>query len=229
MEVLFDMLNVRKGRLLTCLSLSLIIGALVIGSANAGLFDMFKGKKKDAAPQMQSLLVFPFDQDSSIKMPSAFGEDLASSLRTMLVGNRAYTVYIYHEKLAPIRRAKDDNAIKPTDATSPFAEDAAKSLKLAQLLASDYYMVGSVDDCQVDAKTKVAQMTLRADLYDAKSGKLIKTFLITGRTPDSVKASGDDELRSLAAGDAVAKLKLELMTADSDSEEKPAAPVAKPK
>ena len=41
------MLKVRKGHLLTCLILSMVISALVISSANAGLFDMFKGKTLD--------------------------------------------------------------------------------------------------------------------------------------------------------------------------------------
>lgn len=213
------MLKVRKGHLLTCMCLSLVISALVISSANAGLFDMFKGKKRASAQQVQSLLVFPFDQDASVKLPSAYGEDVATSLRNVLVGNRAYSVFIYRDRLSPIRRAKDDNVIKDKDANSPFSDDANKSLKLAQLLATDYYLVGSVDDCQVDAKTKVAQMTLRADLFDGKTGKLVKTFLITGRTPEFAKAANEDDLRSLAAGDAVAKLKLELMASDSEDAE----------
>lgn len=223
------MLKVRKGHLLTCLILSMVISALVISSANAGLFDMFKGKKKGSAQQVQSLLVFPFDQDASVKLPTAYGEDVATSLRDVLIGNRAYTVFVYRDKLSPVKRAKDDNVIKDKDAMSPFAEDASKSLKLAQLLATDFYLVGSVDDCQVNTVTKIAQMTLRADLYDGKTGKLVKTFLITGRTPETAKAVNEDDLRALAAGDAVAKLKLELIAAEEDPEDAAAASNSKPK
>ncbi|MGC8861719.1 MAG: hypothetical protein ACP5R5_02975, partial [Armatimonadota bacterium] len=165
------------------------------------------------------------DKGSEVKTPLAddYGEYVAADLRTMLSGSEAYAAFLYRERLAPIERAKLDNVLKTPDYTPPFAADKAKALKLAQILAAEYYLVGEIDDLQVDRANHVAEITLKADLYDAKTGKLVKTFLVTGKTPDSTTTSEEDELRDLAKGSAVTKLAAEV-AAVSPEESKPAQP-----
>ncbi|MCX8053894.1 MAG: hypothetical protein N3B12_08805, partial [Armatimonadetes bacterium] len=141
---------------------------------------------------------------------------IASDLRTMLANNERYRPFLYRDKLAPIERAKVDNVLKTPDTAPPFAEDKAKTLKLAQILATDFFLVGEIDDLQVDRTNRVAQITLRAELYDGKTGKLVKAFLVTGRTPDSVKTGEEDELRDLAKGVAVTKLIAEFTAPGSE-------------
>lgn len=224
------MLKVRTGRIMLCFGMCILLGMLVMGTADARLFGLIKSKKvKKEAVSLQSLLVFPFDQDASVKLPDSFGQDVAIALKGQLTGS-TYSVYMFDNKLAPIVRAKDENDIKDDDIKSPFADDNAKPLKLARIVASDMYLVGSIDDCSVDASAKKAQMTLRADLYDCNSGKLVKTFLVSGKAPESVKTADSDELRSLAANDAIAKLKLEMVNAgslDNDEPAKDSKPVKK--
>jgi len=203
-----------RSRLWTCLALCVIIGLAAAGLADAGLFG--RGKKpatgKTGPGVSKSLVIFPFDQADVSRVPEAFGEYVASDLRTMLGSGSDYAVYLYRDRLSPIVRAwKNDNTLKTTDVAPPFAEDREKALKLAKILASDYFLIGTIDDCSVDSKSKTAVLTLSAELVDAKTGRLIKTLLVTGRSPESAKTSFEDELRDIAKGDAVTKLMAEIV------------------
>jgi len=208
-------MKMETSRLRTCIILILVGSALALAasSANAGLFGLFRSKKKSAPVVRKSLVIFPFDHGSVTNLPESFGEYVASDIRSMLASNPRYAVFLYRDKLAPIQRAKADNTLKAPDCTGPFAEDKAKALRLAQLLASELYLVGAIDEYRVDPAAKVAEITLSADLYDAKTGKLIKTLLVKASTPESTNTSHEDELRDLAKGAAVTKLVAEL-TAD---------------
>ena len=200
----------KKSCLWTRIALSLLVGTIAISAADAGLFGLWGSKKKSVKVRRQSLVVFPFDCVGINAVPETYGEFVASDIRSMLAGNPHYAVFLYKDKLSPIRRAKDDNTLKNPDVVPPFSDDKSKSLKLAQLLATEYFLVGAIDDCQIDSAKKVAQITLRADLFDAKTGKIVKSFLVTGNTPESAKTSEQDELRDIAKGAAVTKLIAEL-------------------
>jgi len=215
-------MNVRKSRFVVCAALSLIL-IITAGTAEAGLFGLF-GRKKKPAPKEppRTLVVFPFDQAAESKSPDGFGSDVAAGLRAMLGQAEDYTVFLYTERLAPIRRAREDSSLKAKDEwTPPFADASAegrtKTLKLAQILGTDLFLVGSVEDYTVDMRTKTAQMTISAELFNGRTGKLVKTYLITGRSPETAKAGEEEELRALAAGDAVAKLKSELTSPTTDT------------
>jgi hypothetical protein len=216
--------NMKKATrsLLASLTLSLVVGALFAQSADAWLFGLWKPKKSVVKPPRYTLVVFPFDQGNTPNLPEGFGEAVASDVQTMLANSDRYSPFLYRSRLAPIQRAKEDNVLKTSDMEPPFAEDRTKTLKLAQLLAAEYYLVGEIDDYQIDRTNRVAEITLKADLYDGKTGKLIKTFLVTGRTPES--ATGDeDELRDIAKGVAVTKLVAEILASQPGVETKPAA------
>lgn len=215
-----------SSRLWTCVALALVT-VFVAGSADAGVFDFFRAKKKRTAPVVrQSLVVFPFDHGSMTNAPETFGELMASDVRSMLADNPNYAVFLFRGRLAPIERAvtEADSMIKRPDTEGPFSDDKAKALRLARVLASDLYMVGVVDDYQVDVAKKVAQMTVRADLYDVKTGKLVKTLLVSAQSPETTKPVDEQELRDLAKGAAITRLVAELTA--SDQPEEPAAPAA---
>ncbi len=57
----------------------------------------------------------------------------------------------------------------------------------------------------------MAEVTLSAELVETKTGKLIKTLMVTGTPPQSSKPVDMDDARALAAGDAVTKLKNQLL------------------
>jgi len=217
-----------KSHLWTYVVLGLLITAIAASSADAGIFG-WGTRKKAANVRRQSLVVFPFDSKGVNNIPELYGEFVASDVRSMLVSNPHYLVFLYKDKLSPIRRAKDDNTLKNPDVAPPFADDKTKSLKLAQLLATEYYLVGAIDDCQIDSAKMVAQITIRADLYNAKTGKVVKSFLVTGSTPESAKTTEQDELRDMAKGVAVTKLIAELNTEkEAKSNAEPAKPAETP-
>ncbi|MHB9035316.1 MAG: hypothetical protein ACYC64_01525 [Armatimonadota bacterium] len=203
------MIKVDRNRLWLSIGLILVFSVVALGAANAALFGLIKSKKKGAAAVIsESLVIFPFDTGSaSGKLPATFGEDVASALRSTLVGNDQYWVYFYTDRLAPVKREN----LKPKDSGPPFAEDTEKCINLARLLAADYLIAGSVEDYQVDSATKVAQITVSVNLVNAKTGKVVRTLLVTGRTPDGTSSREEDDARALAAGDAVAKLKTQLL------------------
>lgn len=194
------------------IALVLVFCLAAVGSADAGLFGLFKSKKKALREtNVQSLVIFPFDSSvDTAKVPEGFGDDMASALRSLLVDNDQYWVYYYSDRLAPVKRAKDENELKPHELTAPFADNNEKCLKLAKLLAADYVLSGSVEDYRIDSAHKSAQVTVSVNIINAKTGKVVKTMLVTGRTPEGTSASEEDDARALAAGDAVAKLKAQL-------------------
>jgi hypothetical protein len=93
-----------KVRLLLSIILILAFSVMAIGSANAALFGLIKSKKKESAAAInESLIIFPFDTIAgSGKLPAGFGEDVASALRSMLVGNDHYWVYFYTDRLPSV-------------------------------------------------------------------------------------------------------------------------------
>lgn len=214
----------KMGKIRVWLSLGVvgIVACSVVGPAGAGLFGRSKGKQKEAAPVVQSLIVFPFDQGEVSSVPETTGEDIASALRSSIGGSDRYMAFLYRDRLAPIKRAREDNTLKLKEDMAPFAQDKEKALKLARLLAADYYLVGSIEDYNIDASKKIAQMTVSVDLMEAKTGKLLRTMLVTGRTPDSAMSTEEDEARALAAGDVIAKLSSQL--AEENKPEEAAAP-----
>jgi len=220
-------MNVARRRLRTCLALCLVIGTLAVGSSQAGLFSRRSSRKAAAPVVRRSLIVFPFDQGGVAKAPEGFGVYVAGDVRAMLAANEAIMPLVYRERLSPVQRAIDDNTLKNPDIIGPFAEDKAKTLKLARLLASDLFLVGSVDDCVVDGTKKMGEVTLSASLYETKTGKLLKTFLVSARTPEGTKTSEEDELRDVAKGAAVTKLVAELVAVPKVEEDAPAETPAK--
>lgn len=201
-----------KGKMIMCLGLILILSVVILSSANAAFFGLFGSKKNVEAKNTiaSSLVVFPFDQDLAMNLPDAFGQIIADDVKSMLNSNSKYQVYLFKERLAPISRAKSENVIKPGDAEPPYSEDMSKSLVLSKLLAMDYMIVGSIDEYKVDASQKAAIVTLSVQLYDTKTGKLNKTILVTGKTPENTDVSTEEELRDIAKGDAVARLIAEI-------------------
>lgn len=199
------MTKMGNGRLWVSLGLVLILAVVTAGAAQAGLFDIFKRSKSktDSTPK-EYLVVFPFDQVVVSNVPQTFGEDVASSLKGLLSDNSVYSAFLYTDRLPPIKREN----LNKQDSTAPFCEDRTKPHKLASLLATSLYLIGEVQEVQVDQAKKVSMVTLSADLYAIKNGesKLLKTFLVTGKSPDNTKATESEELRALAAGDAVSKL-----------------------
>lgn len=195
--------------------LALLVACMAMGSANAGLFSIFKGKSKRTASieQVHSLVVFPFDVSSDINVPEAIGGDFASELRVAFASTRRYNALVFSDKLAAIQRARFvDTKLQEVDYAPPFTEDNKKPQTLAQLLAVDYYVVGSIESCTYDESAKYAEISVSAIVIDTVSGKTITSVMEAGHTPKDASATSKEDAISLAAGDALAKLQAKLIS-----------------
>ncbi|MFQ3550115.1 MAG: hypothetical protein SNJ70_10245, partial [Armatimonadota bacterium] len=131
--------------------------------------------------------------------------DMAEAIRSSL-SNEGYFAIIFRDRLPQIARAKDTGQLKTQDTTPPFSDDKDKSLGLAQRLGVDYFIVGSIDDVKVDTAAQTSSMTVSAQLYNGRNGKLVKSTLVTGQFSRPGGAYDTDELKALAAGNAVEQI-----------------------
>ena len=217
-------------RLFACLGLTLIISVAAVTATDAAFFGLFKSrsKKNVVVIPSQSLVLFPFDQGEAAETPEEYGGEVAAYLRTMLAGNSEYAVFLYSDRLPPIRRGRDDNSLKTSDIKPPFTggdeEARARSLKLARTLAADFYLVGAVDGYEFDPAGKTAEVTLTAELVDGKTGKIKGRFVVTGMADETCKATDEDEYRAVAAGKAVEALKEQILPKPEAEKQPESAP-----
>lgn len=217
------MFKVRKSRVWISLGLVVVIGSFTAVSATAGLF---RGKSRKTVVAMRTLVVFPIDQSEEIQAPATLGQDISIALRSIMGGNKKYSLILYKDLLAPIERGRSELYITVGEDKAPFAADPAKPLKLARLLAVDCFLVGSIDECQVAVDMRSAQLTISMDLVDAKFGKVVKTIVATGRTPEGSSVGGADEAISLAAGDVVNKLSAQILELTPEIDKTAVVPIA---
>jgi len=227
------MTNVRKRGLVAGVAICVVLMLALAVTCDAALFGLLKSKKaaKSAPVVKQSLMIFPFDKDAESAMGVAdnFGQGIAEYLLSTLTVSKGYSVILFDERLSPVRRAREDNVIKDQDIKGPFLTDKAKADKLAELLATDCYIIGSVESYTYDKDKKTAELTLKADLVIAKTGKVSQEFMVGGSAVQGAQPMDEEELQSIAAGKAVEALTQKILeTSPADS--KPAPPAnGKPK
>lgn len=226
------MVNMGKTRLLGSVALCAFLVLILAASSNAALFGLVKSRAKSAPVVRHSLVVFPFDRDSesAAGVPDTFGTSVAESLRAMLAPSKGYSVLLYEDRLTPVVRAKtdSDSGVKLEDTKAPFFADRKKAGKMAGVLATDYYLVGSIESYSYDKDKKTADVTLKADLVQCKSGKLVQEFMVGGSAEAGTQAMEEEELLGIAAGKAVDALR-ERILSTSTADVKPVAAPAKPK
>jgi len=219
MEDFIDMIKVGKIRVLAYLGLCILVIALLATCANAALFGLLKSKGKTVETTRMSLVIFPFDRDPELAqyLPDNFGNDVGEYVRSILSESPRYSVFLYEQRLTPVQRAKSDQILKDAEIKGPFFADKAKAEKLADLLATDYYLVGSVESYSYDRDKKVAELTLKADLVRG-NGKVVQEFLVAGKADAGTQGMDEEEIRAIAAGKAADALRDKIL----GSEEKPA-------
>lgn len=204
-----------------CLVLMLVLAA----TCEAALFGILKSRSRNRAPAVvkQSLMIFPFDRDveSAVGVTEDFGQGIAEYLRTSLAPSKGYSTLLFDKRLAPVMRALGDNVVKNTEVTGPFFTDKAKADKLAGLVATDLYVIGSVESYTYDKDKKTAEIMLKADLVIAKSGKVSQEFMVGGSAAQGAQPLDEEELQSIAAGKAVEALAQKILET-SAADAKPA-------
>ncbi len=182
--------------------------------SDAALFGLIKSRSKAHAVARQSLVIFPFDQDPDVaaNVPDDFGQSVAEYLRTSLANSKGYAALLYDDRLMPVQRAKTDNVVKDPDMKGPFFTDRAKADKLADILATDYYVIGSVESYTYEKSAKKADIALKADLILARTGKVIQEFMVGGSASAGTQTMDEDELCAIAAGKAVEALSEKILS-----------------
>jgi len=96
-------------------------------------------------------------------------------------------------------------------------------------MAIDLYIIGSVESYTYDKDKKSAELMLKADLINARTGKLIQQFMVGGSAAQGAQPLNEEELQSIAAGKAVEELAQKILqTSPADAKQAP-APKDKPK
>ncbi len=227
------MIQVRKRGLLSGVAMCVVLMLALTVTCDAALFGLLKSRRssRPAPVVKQSLMVFPFDKDaeSAAGVPDDFGQGIGEYLRTTLTVSKGYSVFLFDQRLTPIRRAREDNVVKEQEINGPFFSEKAKADKLADLMAIDLYIIGSVESYTYDKDKKSAELMLKADLINARTGKLIQQFMVGGSAAQGAQPLDEEELQSIAAGKAVEELAQKILqTSPADAKQAP-APKDKPK
>jgi hypothetical protein len=196
------------------LAMAILFAAMQFG-AEAARRPRAKSKSKAG---IATLIVFPVDVGVDIKVPDSFGSDVATALRTSMVGNGKYALFLFSEKMAPMRRAKDDGTLTKRDIDGPYADDKEKTDKLVDIMAADFYFVGSVSDAAIDAPNKKASATVSGNLVDEKAGRIVKAVLVVADVPESMGFTDDKSLASALARAVADQLAIQLTKSESSTE-----------
>lgn len=165
----------------------------------------------------QTLVVFPFEMTADKTGSAAqdtLGADFANALKSSLAGSSAYIVMAYNERLPSVVRGVNDALLKKEDVAGPFGPDKDqrdRALRVASAMSADVALVGSIDEYKYDAAKKQFVVTVTAEMVAVNSGKTIKLFTGTGRSPENSAITDQDQLAALAAGDAAAKTAAEVV------------------
>jgi hypothetical protein len=218
-------------KLLACIVVGGVLTCMLAACSDAALFGLIKSRRRARPVPRQSLILFPFDKDaeSAAGVPDDFGKDIADYLCTTLANSKGYAAMLYKDRLMPIQRALTDNAVKEQETKAPYFTDKPKADKLADILATDYYIVGSVESYAYDRNKKTVDLALKADLVLTKTGKVTQEFMVGGSAAAGTQAMDEDELRSIAAGKAVEALGEKILSTSSADTKPAAQPKPKPK
>ncbi|HOK55366.1 MAG TPA: hypothetical protein PLU88_09805 [Armatimonadota bacterium] len=192
----------RQTRLASYIALLLIVAMYVAPVANAA-----KAKNAVVVPA-KTVVVFPFDDAAQIAVET-LSQDLASKIQSNLSATGVYRAIAFSEQLPPIKRAVKELVLRPNDLKGPFGteeEQIASAIKVAREMAADYVLVGSIDDVTVDTENNKAEVTLTAVLANGSTGEAAQSVAVTGAASANTDQTTEDELITLAAQDAVAKM-----------------------
>jgi len=147
----------------------------------------------------RTVLVFPFDMPTA----SSTNKDEVSQLLTdtivsRLLASGQYTVVQYHKTLPPVARLHLDQQLTDTDVAAPFADDTTKAAKITKLVGYDVAFMGAVDEYSYSDTDNVADVVVRGQLYDIKTGKSIGAPVIL-KASSSKGGSGKEPAKAIEA------------------------------
>ena len=175
--------------------------------------------------RIRTILMFPFAPKVDTGAAEGFdvsevGARVEDAIKTRLNTIGRYKGDSFSPTLPQIQRAITDSGINndltETDVAPPY-DTPSKGLKLADEIATDGYLLGTIEGIQTDAKTGTVSLTITATLYSTETGRAVKALAYTGR---GISFSASDNPQTLlqsaindAAGHVVSSLNADVAQA----------------
>ena len=165
-----------------------------------------------AVGPIHTILMFPFTSALSASGGSVDGaivgaqvED-AIKMRLNVIGR--YKADSFSPRLPQIQRAVSEAGvagITETDIAPPY-DTSQKGRKLADEIATDGYLLGTVEALQTDPQTREVSLTVTATLYNTETGRAVKALAYTGHGVSYSASDDPSALLQSAVNDAAGKV-----------------------
>ena len=138
---------------------------------------------------IHTILMFPFaNKIDASASPNGFNADIvgarvenAIKLRLNEIGR--YKGDSFSPTLPPIQRAVQDSGVDgltETDVAPPY-DSSQRGRKLADEIATDGYLLGTIESIKTDEQSRTVSLTITATLYSTQTGQAVKALAYTGR------------------------------------------------
>ena len=138
---------------------------------------------------LHTILMFPFASKVDASAPaSGFDADTvgarvenAIKLRLNEIGR--YKADSFSPTLPQIQRAVEDSGVDgltEADVAPPY-DSAPRGRKLADEIATDGYLLGTIEAINTNEQTRTVSLTVTATVYSTQTGRAVKALAYTGR------------------------------------------------
>lgn len=169
---------------------------------------------------IRTILMFPFANKTSDASSSGFDADIVGArvedaIKVRLNETGRYKGDSFLPTLPQIQRAVQDSGLDgltETDVAPPY-DTAQKGRRLAEQIATDGYLLGTIESISVNEQTRTVSVVVSATLYSTTTGRAVKALAATGRGI-SYAASDDPALLLQSAVNAAAGHVVSALNAD---------------
>ena len=166
---------------------------------------------------IRTILMFPFANKSTDTTNSGYDADIVgarveNAIKVRLNETGRYKGDSFLPSLPQIQRAVQDSGLDgltEADVAPPY-DSAAKGRRIADQIATDGYLLGTIESISINQQTRTVSVVVGATLYSSATGRAVKALGATGR---GISFSATDDPQTLlqsavndAAGRVVAAL-----------------------
>jgi hypothetical protein len=171
------------------MSAALSVLAMIAGTYSASAHS----KPLQGVPGIKTIVTFAPSGATDANSQAA-ADELDTAVRMRLNGSGVYETTPFSTFLPSIQRALNvDNTLTQTDVQPPIS-DPGTAQKIANIMATDGYLLDEVDALKQDPTTQAVSVTVSGNLYFTSNGVSARTFAVTGT---AVPTSPTEPLGSL--------------------------------
>lgn len=166
------------------------------------------------------LLVFPFDSADVEQGSHVLGPAVAKVVKDATLRSTEYNGLSFSERHPAIKRANSDGVLKDSDLQQSYgldSEDIEKAMKIAQVMGVPRFVVGTIEDLQLDRAKREATVSVSARIVDTASGSTINNYTASGTTPAAMTTGTDQQIAAAAVDVAAEKLASQIVPPPSSS------------